>query len=61
MLAASQVKAGEVYVPIGIPGLGIGYAYPLNETFALRGDFMTLGQRDRAADHRRPQIHHHRR
>jgi hypothetical protein len=50
MLAASQVAAGEVYVPIGIPGIGVGYAHPVNEYLAVRGDFMTLGQRSRASE-----------
>ena len=42
--------AGEIYVPLGIPGIGIGYAQPLNDSFALRADFMTLGQRDKAQE-----------
>jgi hypothetical protein len=45
-----QAHAGEVYVPLGIPGLGIGYAHPINEYVGVRADFMTLGQRDRTQE-----------
>jgi hypothetical protein len=42
--------AGEVYVPIGIPGIGAGYAHPVNEYLAVRADFMTLGRRSKATE-----------
>ncbi|CAD5373703.1 conserved exported hypothetical protein [Rubrivivax sp. A210] len=44
---AFQAQAGEVYAPIGIPGIGIGYAQPVNSMFTLRADFMTLGSRSK--------------
>ena len=37
-------------MPIGIPGIGVGYAHPINEYLAVRGDFMTLGQRDKTTE-----------
>lgn len=39
--------AGEIYVPLGLPGVGVGYAHPINAHFAVRGDFMTLGSREK--------------
>ncbi len=45
-LAAAPALATEVYVPLGVPGLGIGIAQPLpGGLFGVRGDFMTLGER----------------
>jgi hypothetical protein len=44
-LVLLPAQAGEIYGQIGLPGLGIGYAQPLNENFTLRGDFVTLGSR----------------
>jgi len=49
-LVARTATAGEVYVPIGIPGIGIGYAHPVNEYVAVRGDFMMLGQRSQTTE-----------
>lgn len=43
--AASSANAGEIYGQIGLPGVGLGYAQPLNESFTLRGDVVTLGSR----------------
>jgi hypothetical protein len=40
---AGTARAGEVYTGIGIPGLMLGYAHPLNSSFTLRADFATLG------------------
>ena len=48
-LGAGSVQAGEVYGNLGFPGVGLGYAHPLNSSFTLRGDWMTLG------NHRRTQ------
>jgi hypothetical protein len=44
-LAMSGVHAGEIYGGIGLPGLMLGYAQPLNERFTLRADVATLGSR----------------
>lgn len=41
--AIAPAHAGEVYSLLGIPGVGLGYAQPLNSSFTLRGDLMTLG------------------
>jgi hypothetical protein len=41
-------QAAEVYVPLGVPGIGIGFAQPIGPLFAIRADFMTLGQRDKS-------------
>lgn len=49
-LGLPLAAANEVYVPVGIPGIGIGYSYPLNEQFAVRADFMTLGQRNKTVE-----------
>jgi hypothetical protein len=43
---AGAVQAGEVYGGIGLPGLMLGYAQPINERFTVRGDVATLGSRD---------------
>ncbi len=48
LLAALPAQAGEVYTGIGLPGLGIGYAHPLNERFTLRADLYSLGKRSRS-------------
>ncbi|MCW7538917.1 hypothetical protein OOT46_13810 [Aquabacterium sp. A7-Y] len=45
--AATLSHAGEVYTGIGLPGLMIGYAQPLNDSFTLRADFATLGSRSK--------------
>ena len=44
--ALAPAHAGEVYVGLGLPGVGLGYAQPLNPSFTVRGDFFTLGKRD---------------
>lgn len=41
--AALPAAAGESYVGLGLPGLQIGYAHALNESFGLRADFGTTG------------------
>jgi hypothetical protein len=43
--AALGANAGEVYGGVGLPGLMLGYAQPLNTSFTLRGDWATLGSR----------------
>jgi hypothetical protein len=43
--AASPGHAGELYAQVGLPGLMLGYAHPLNAQFGLRVDFATLGSR----------------
>jgi len=45
VLAGAVQAAGEVYGGIGLPGLMLGYAQPLNERFTVRGDVATLGSR----------------
>lgn len=47
-LFAAPVLAGELYTGIGIPGIGLGYAQPVNEGFTLRGDIYTLGSRSKS-------------
>jgi hypothetical protein len=42
---ATSGHAGEVYTQVGLPGLMVGYAHPLNERFGLRVDFATIGSR----------------
>lgn len=42
---AVSVQAGEVYAQIGLPGVGLGYAQPINDWLGVRGDFVTLGSR----------------
>jgi hypothetical protein len=46
LLAGAAQAAGEVYGGIGLPGLMLGYAQPLNQRFTVRGDVATLGSRD---------------
>lgn len=46
-LAATASQAGEVYAPIGFPGVGLGYAHPINPSFGVRGDFVTLGSHEK--------------
>lgn len=47
LVAASALPAhaGEVYLQVGLPGVGLGYAQPLNDWLGVRGDFVTLGSR----------------
>ena len=47
-LFGSAAQAGEIYTGIGIPGIGLGYAQPVSETFTLRGDIYTLGSRSKS-------------
>ena len=51
-LAASgllpQAQAGEVYANVGLPGIGLGYAHPIDSRFTVRADFMTLGSRSKS-------------
>lgn len=42
----STAQAGEVYLGLGIPGVGLGYAQPISPTVTLRGDIFTLGSRE---------------
>lgn len=44
-VGATPAHAGEVYGGIGLPGVFIGYAQPLNESFTVRADVATLGSR----------------
>lgn len=44
---ALSAHAGEVYAGVGLPGLMLGYAQPLNSSFTLRGDWATLGSRNK--------------
>lgn len=44
-LAAGAASAGEIYLSAGLPGVMLGYAYPLNSMFGLRVDYATLGER----------------
>lgn len=37
------LHAGEVYSAIGLPGVMLGYAHPINENFGVRADYATLG------------------
>lgn len=45
--ALPNARAGEVYANLGFPGVMLGYAHPVNEMFSVRGDFATLGNRER--------------
>lgn len=44
-LAASAAQAGELYTKIGLLGVMLGWAQPLNSQFGLRIDYATLGDR----------------
>jgi hypothetical protein len=41
----ASAQAGEIYGNIGLPGVMIGYAQPLNSYFGVRADVATLGSR----------------
>jgi hypothetical protein len=41
----ASAQAGEIYGNIGLPGVMIGYAQPLNTYFGVRADVATLGSR----------------
>ena len=38
-------QAGELYAKVGLPGVMLGWAQPLNSQFGLRVDYATLGDR----------------
>lgn len=40
-------NAGEIYTGLGLQGLMLGYAQPINDKLTLRGDFATLGNHSR--------------
>jgi hypothetical protein len=46
-LITTASQAGEVYGQVGLPGVGLGYAQPLNPSFTVRGDFVTLGSHEK--------------
>ena len=46
LLGANAAQAGEVYGQIGFPGVGLGFAQPINSNFAVRADYTTLGSHD---------------
>ena len=50
LAAAVSAHAGELYGQIGLPGFGAGYSQPLNSSFSLRGDYVTLGTRHGTRD-----------
>ena len=43
----APAHAGEVYANLGLPGIGLGYAHPIDSHFTVRGDFMTMGSRQK--------------
>lgn len=43
-----QAQAGEVYANVGLPGIGLDYAHPIDSRFTVRADFMTLGSRSKS-------------
>ncbi len=46
----APAQAAEIYVPLGVPGVGLGIAQPIGPLFGIRADFMTLGQREKTLD-----------
>jgi hypothetical protein len=46
-IAALPAQAAELYLQAGVPGIGLGFAQPLNSWVGVRGDIVTLGTRDR--------------
>ena len=44
LASASFAHAGEVYGNIGLPGVMLGYAHPVNSNFTVRGDIGSLGR-----------------
>ena len=46
-IGAAPAHAGEVYANVGLPGIGLGYAHPIDSQFTVRGDFMTMGSRQK--------------
>ena len=47
ILATGAAQAGEVYLGLGLPGVMLGYAQPINDSLTVRGDFATLGSRSK--------------
>lgn len=45
--ASAGAQAGEIYGGIGLPGVMLGYAQPLNDKVTLRADVATLGSHDK--------------
>ncbi len=45
LAAGSAAHAGELYTKVGLPGVMLGWAQPLNPQFGLRIDYATLGDR----------------
>ena len=39
----ARATAGEIYIGAGLPGVMLGYVQTLSRSFALRGDWATLG------------------
>jgi hypothetical protein len=46
--AVGAAQAGEVYGKLGFPGVGLGFAQPINKSFTVRADYLTLGDHDDA-------------
>ena len=46
-VAAQVAQAQEVYVGAGLLGVQVGYAHAVTPSLNLRGDFLTLGNRDK--------------
>ena len=47
LLGLPAAQAGEVYGQLGLPGFGVGYAQPINSTFGVRADWVSLGNRSK--------------
>jgi hypothetical protein len=45
--SSGATQAGEVYAGAGLPGLMLGFAQPIDDSFTVRGDWATLGSRQR--------------
>ena len=45
--SAASASAGEVYAGVGLPGLILGFAQPLGDSITVRGDWATLGKRNK--------------
>lgn len=43
--ALPLAQAGELYTQVGLPGVMVGFAQPLNPYFGLRVDYATIGER----------------
>lgn len=42
----ATTQAGELYGQLGIPGVMLGYAQPVDPHFAVRADYSTIGRHD---------------